>query len=456
MTFLGIDIGTTSVCGGVFNSENRKFETVTLKNNAHVSTSHSWEKIQDPDKLMALVSDIISTFSVRYPRFGGIGITGQMHGILYTDDQGNALSPLYTWEDTRGHLPVQEGLSYAGFLSDVTGYKASSGFGLVTHFYNLKNRLVPEKAYRICTIMDYVVMKLSGRKLPLIDPTNAASLGFFDSARLGFDHDALRKADIDAEILPEIKPSGTLAGFFQGNIPIYSAIGDNQASFMGSVGQMENSVLINIGTGSQISVYAPEFVKSEFIDTRPFPGGGYLLVGAALYGGKSLVLLKSFFEQTIELFAPECSREIDFFGVLNSLNRSVLHVEECLRVDPVFKGSRRDPARKGTISQVSPVNFTPEFLMAGFLKGISMELVDFFREMPGATNREFKYLIGSGNAIRMNPILRDVVETAFNMKLLIPAHAEEAAFGACLCAMVGRQHVANFRDAGSLVDYEIP
>ena len=79
------------------------------------------------------------------------------------------------------------------------------------------------------------------------------------------------------------------------NISVYTAIGDNQASFLGSIRDIRHSIHITVGTSSQISVYSDDYVNVPLLDTRPLPGGGYILVGAALCGGCSFSLLKKFF-----------------------------------------------------------------------------------------------------------------------------------------------------------------
>lgn len=456
MKFVGIDIGTTTVCGIVFNMRNRKIDTVTLRNNASLHSSNPWEKTQDPDKLMCLVLDILKIFSDKYVKIAGIGFTGQMHGILYTDKNGNAVSPLFTWEDKRGNLHLANGQSYVSYLTSNSGYNLASGYGLVTHFYNLRNKLVPEGAVSLCTIMDYMVMKLVGKNLPVIDATNAASLGFFDIRKLVFDQEALLNLGIRTDILPEIVPSGAFVGLYKGQTPVYSAIGDNQASFLGSVCQIDKAVLINIGTGSQISVYSKEFIVNETLDIRPFPGGGYLLVGAALYGGKSLVLLNSFFEKTLQFFSQECLDGNDFYKKLNSIDRSLLTGQNCLNVLPLFNGSRSNPSVLGAISQISDANFTPESLMAGFLKGICSELLNFFNELPVLMRSELNKIIGSGNAVRQNLVLREMLEITFEKRLFISVYTEEAAFGACICAIVGGNHVSGFLNGGSLIDIDNP
>ena len=44
-----------------------------------------------------------------------------MHGIVYIDGHGNALSPLITWQDGRGDLSYRDGLTYAEHLSKASG-----------------------------------------------------------------------------------------------------------------------------------------------------------------------------------------------------------------------------------------------------------------------------------------------------------------------------------------------
>ena len=69
-------------------------------------------------------------------------------------------------------------------------------------------------------------------------------------------------------------PSASIAGYFE-KIPVYAAIGDNQASFLGSVRDKDHSIHITVGTSSQISIYTDRYMEIDSLDTRPLPGGGY-------------------------------------------------------------------------------------------------------------------------------------------------------------------------------------
>lgn len=452
LQFAGIDIGTSTISGIIYDPETRDRRSVTRKNSSRLTSDNDWEDLQDPEIILSIVREILDDFLARYDHIRGIGITGQMHGILYVDGKGNSISPLYTWQDRRGDLLFQDGLSYANYLAQKTAYRVATGYGLVTHFYNLKNNLVPVGSHRICTIMDYIVMKLANNKVPVIDPSNAASLGFFDMKTSAFNSGALKKVSISQDILPGIVSSRLIAGYYKDGLFVSNAIGDNQAGFLGSVSDIEKSVLINIGTSSQISVYTDHYAKEYGLELRPFPGGGYLLVGSALSGGSSLEILRNFYMETLKMFGNKQDEEIDFYEALNSLEYSKEDLNE-LRVDVFFRGTRMEPHKKGSIANISASNFTPANLTLGFLHGISRELLGFFEKIPENNKKQIQKLIGSGNAIRMNTLLCRILEDIFGRKMDIPDNSEQAAFGACLGAMVAGKYVNSYRDLGQFISY---
>jgi len=65
-----------------------------------------------------------------------------------------------------------------------------------------------------------------------------------------------------------------------------------------------------------------------------------------------------------------------------------------------------------------------------------------------------RHLIAAGNGMRENPLLRQLVGEAFGLKVLVPRHREEAAYGAALTAAVGAGIFPDFRAAAKLIRYE--
>ncbi len=430
MYFIGIDIGTSSICGVAYCPATGESASITKENHATITAHDTWDKKQDPDIIIGIVSDIIADFRSRFSDISGIGFSGQMHGIVYTDIRGNAVSPLYTWQDGRGNLDFKDGTSYVDSLKALSGYPLATGYGLVTHFYNLKNGLIPDNAAKLCTIMDYAVMRLTGRTTPLIDPSNAAALGLFDKRQLAFDRTAVSKAGMDTDILPEVATSVSAAGYFEG-IPVYTAIGDNQASFLGSVRDKEHSIQITVGTSSQISIYSKEYLEVPSLDTRPLPGGGYLLVGAALCGGYSYALLKNFFKDTVCLFTDREPSDADLYRIMTATPYQV-PTPESLTAETLFLGTRENPGKRGSIANISASNLTPQNLILAFVQGVCSELYDFFELLPETLKQDKTILVGSGNGLKRNNLLRKALEGRFARPLQLSDVQEEAAFGACV------------------------
>lgn len=444
MNFLGIDIGTSSICGIVYNTVSKDIVSIAKINNTDMLSCNVWEKVQDANAIVDIVLDLIQELRIQYPDIKGIGLSGQMHGILYVNAEGEAVSPLYTWQDMRGSLLYKDGMSYAAYLSKQTGFPLSTGFGLVTHYYNKVNSLVPQNAVKLCTIMDYTAMRLTGKCEPLVDCSNAASLGFFDKEKLAFDKEALWNVGIDNSILPEIGKAFSRVGHYE-NISVYTAIGDNQASFLGSIRDIRHSIHITVGTSSQISVYSDDYVDVPLLDTRPLPGGGYILVGAALCGGCSFSLLKKFFSETIKLYTGEEMDDTDLYKIMVSVPYKEVQ-EDDIRVETLFGGTRSHPEKRGKIMNISCLNWHPENLIRGFLEGMSQELYDFYQLLPNSIRERKTILVGSGNGIKRNPLLCQILEERFKCHLQVSACREEAALGACICGMVGNGYINNFTD----------
>ena len=428
MHYIGIDIGTSSICGVAYNPESGATHTVTRANKASLQTDDTDEKIQDPDSIADCVRSILNELIDTHSDAVSIGLSGQMHGILYVGSEGNALSPLYTWQDGRGNRPMNNGRSYAEYLEEISGYPVATGYGLVTHFYNSRNDLVPHNASRLCTIMDYVGMRLAGRRTPITDCSNGASLGFFDKRRLCFDHNALSRAGIDAAILPDLALSATMLGHYR-NIPVYSAIGDNQAAYIGSVADRSSAVHVTVGTSSQISVYTPEYVEVDTLDTRPLPGGGYILVGAELCGGYSFAILKNFFAETARLICGKAMSDSDIYAAMMSVPYLA---DSALSVETLFDGTRQDPGKRGSVTGISSSNFTPQELICGFARGICDALHAYYRLLPPSLQENKTHIVASGNGLRRNPLLRQALEDHFGLPVILSACAEEAALGAAL------------------------
>ena len=87
MKVLGLDIGTTTV-SAVVTEKGHVLSALTLSNNAFLPSPHPWEKIQDPLIIRRTALDAVEQLLSAHPDVQRIGVTGQMHGIVYLDSLG--------------------------------------------------------------------------------------------------------------------------------------------------------------------------------------------------------------------------------------------------------------------------------------------------------------------------------------------------------------------------------
>ena len=86
MKTLGIDIGTTSVSLSVLDGESgEQVKAVTVGNDSFIETAEPWARLQDAEAIRHKVLEETERILSEYQDVGGIGLTGQMHGILYVD-----------------------------------------------------------------------------------------------------------------------------------------------------------------------------------------------------------------------------------------------------------------------------------------------------------------------------------------------------------------------------------
>ena len=413
MYTIGIDIGTTKLCAIKYNNESGTVEkTVSASNSFDISSDLFFEHLQDPEGIYQAVVSLLEDIGTEDVR--GIGISNQMHGIVYYDKNGFAVSPLYTWQDLRGNESYHDGCSYA----DVFG--APAGYGLTTDFYNETNGIIPDNTVGLCSIGDYIVMKLCGKTEPLTHITNAASFGRFDVVKNCF--------TVDNPRLPEVTSDFTVAGEY-GNIPVTVAVGDNQASFIGSV-DSDDDILINIGTGSQVSYLSDNPVASDQAETRPFDGKRYLIACCALCGGRAFADAVSFVRECASLVSGK--DEKDIYPAVDRLLEG--YDGESLNVDTRFCGTRNDPGICGSINGINELNFTPAAFLSGVCDGIARELYEMLLSCDPAFFAVPRVFVGSGGGIRKNPALRRAVEKVFNSTLHYTSFNEEAAVGVALIA----------------------
>ena len=430
MRFLGLDLGTTSLSAAVVDlTAGAVLTTRSRRHGADLPADVPGSHRQDPDVLVAGASGLLRELAAETGPFAGVGVTGQMHGVLYTDAGGRAVSPVYTWLDRRAGMRGGRAgeKTYPELFADATGESVPLGYGALTHFTLQRTGRVPASATHLCTPADYLVMRLADLAQPVIDPTLAHSLGLFDLGRNTF---AAGWSALESLVRLPALSGGVVVGH-QGDVPVVTAIGDNQASFIGSVGNPRNTASVTLGTSGQVCCVSPARPahSGPELEVRPFPGGSFLLVGASLTGGKALEVLANLIDSVAAALTGR--RAEDPYALLEATSAPPPYPV----VDTRFAGSRGG-AQAGAITGVTMENLTLPHLAYGFAQGVVDELHAFWAgafAKAGAT-AGVTGLVGSGNALRRSTLVQERLSETFGLPLTLTEHPEEAAVGAALYA----------------------
>lgn len=461
-TLIGLDIGTTKICA-VALSAKRGILLATENSLNGAGGSDSSE--QQADRIMTRAMELLCRLNQR-PELKNckplaIGVTGQMHGIVLVDQQGQPLTPLINWQDQGGNKIYETTKrTYAQELIHRLGSEAversgcvpATGYGGVTLLRLAEEHMLPSQGIAL-TIHDMMVRALCGQAAT--DPTSAASWSLFDVAENRWFPQAAEILRVPRSILPEVLPTGHQAGTLLPDIaaktgltagtPVAVALGDNQASFIGSVPSLPDTLLINLGTGGQMSVPIDHFIRVKGLDTRPLVAGYRLLVGASLCGGRAYQVLERFFRRIGE----EVLGIKDVPPLYETMNQLASEAStQCggIKARTLFAGSRLDPLSRGAFEGLTAENLTPADLTRAVICGMIQELAGFY-ELAKSAGAHGTRMAGAGNAVRRNRIVRTELESRFAMPLQLPPYHEEAAVGAALTA---GKSIGVFRDWESI------
>jgi glycerol kinase len=248
-----IDQGTTSSRCIVFDADGR---VVGLDQREHRQyypqpgwvehdATEIWANVQ------AVVAGALDRAGIAATDLAAYGITNQRETTLLWDaTTGEPVAPAIVWQDTRT----------AGLLTglDAKVIRERSGLPVATYFSAPKVRWVLDSdpdlqrraeagELRFGTMDTWLIAKLTGRHAT--DVTNASRTMLMNLSTLDWDEVLLDTFGIPRAILPEILPSSQVYGDYQ-NVPVASALGDQQAALFGQTCFTPGEAKCTYGTGS--------------------------------------------------------------------------------------------------------------------------------------------------------------------------------------------------------------
>jgi sugar (pentulose or hexulose) kinase len=449
---LALDLGTTSITAIAVDEAGRIVTQITRENDAAVAGLAAGRAEQDPRCIFTLALEALRELADNMT--GSplcLGLTGQMHGTLLVDSERNPLTNLITWQDRRAneivlgtettHLECL--LSRCSVLAlDPTGCRLSPGYMGVTLSVLQSQDELPAAAHRASLLADWIGAELCDEPI-VTDRSNAASSGIYDLQSDCWSTELLAACDLSGDLFPTVRESGVVIGRLTpevaaetglpSGLPVCNAIGDNQAAVLGSVPSHEPAIQINIGTGGQISWPAPDFTRVADMDTRYLPHDRFMLVGAGLAGGDAFAWVNRTATSWLKSLGLDVPTEQIYEAMTTQAADLSAHNDD-LTCNPLFRGTRRQPLARGEFSGVSLDNFTLGHVSRAVLQGIAAGMKWFYDNAGDQQPQSIQRIIGSGNGLRKNPLLVEIIEREFERPVLLPSHEEAAAYGTALLA----------------------
>jgi sugar (pentulose or hexulose) kinase len=482
---LGLDLGTTTTSAIAVREDGSVAASVTEPHNADVREIQQFvpgAAHQSPERHFETAIRILRELVAQVDASPcSLGLSGQMHGGMLIDAQRIPASDVITWQDRSSTIVRSDGTTDLDvFRSQVpileiakTGCNLSAGYlGVILLTLQRSSRFEPGGALRIppnsrwaVLLADWIAAQFCAQA-PVTDRSNAASTGLYNLQDDCWSDALVAAAGIDWSLLPEVRESGEVIGDLAPEIaartglpaglPVCNAIGDNQAAVLGSMPAGEAALQINVGTGGQINWPVAEFVRVDGMDTRYLPLGRYMLVGAGTAGGAAYEWVRQTAEswrlqlQTSDLRPPAS----ELYEHLNTLAAAVSEDADGLVCEPFFRGTRRRPESRGMFRGIDERNFTPGHVARAVLNGIAAALHSFFNSAGEHRPPTVTRIIGSGNGLRQNRLLVETLARVFQREVWLPAHCEEAAYGAALLAGTQTGVWRNLEDAGKCIRLE--
>ncbi|MDR0429605.1 MAG: hypothetical protein LBH58_03900 [Tannerellaceae bacterium] len=436
---IGIDFGTTSLSVSFVDAGDKQIKKVISRNtNAYIPSENPLVREQSVEVLTESFKNVLDEINfLPGVKIEAYGFTGQMHGIVGLGKNGEAITNLVTWEDRSGEMILDDGSKMIDKIKTLSGNDSiSCGYGIIT----LYKWLVLEgrkDIFGFCSIADYFAGLLSGKIA--MSPTMAHSVGLFDMTSNTWNRESIEKLGIDFRIFPEIVDESSIIGYAN-DIPVVSAIGDNQASFLGIVSGKETGMVLNIGTGTQISVLIDQkeialydkYIDGAMTQLRPYDGNYYLMATSFVNGGSSYRSLFNFMKATAEnLFGLNNIDENTLWENMEKAACDSFEKGDLPDVCPLLSNERIDHGMKGAITGITLHNFHPGNLIAGFLKGLAYY---YKSALNPQILQKAEFIYGSGNGLKKNKLFARITEQVFGKPLRLTQYDEEAAFGAAMNA----------------------
>jgi xylulokinase len=437
---IGIDVGTTGVKTIAISPEGQVL--ATAEQAYPLSTPRPGWSEQDPeDWWRATQATLEAVAAAGVADVRGIGLSGQMHGLVCLDERDRVLRPAILWNDQRTAAECAEIEARFGLdrLIQLTGNRALTGFTAPKILWLRRHE--PDVYSRIARILlpkDYIRLRLTGEHA--IDVSDASGTLLFDVANRRWSDEVTEALEIPRSWLPHSLESPEISGRMAQGVPVAAGAGDQAAAALGVGIDRPGPLSLVLGTSGVVFAALPSFAAEPQARVHVFchavPGAWHAM-GVMLSAAGSL----QWFRDTLAAGVP--------FTDLDAQAAEWAPGSDGLIFLPYLAGERTphaDPDARGAFIGLS-LRHDRAAMVRAVMEGVAYGLRDSLELLIALGVGAVRGRASGGGA--RSRLWLSIVASTLGMPVEIAAVEEGSAFGA---ALLGGVAGGVFRDVHEAVE----
>jgi len=448
---IGIDIGTSGTKTVLFDENGKKIASSTVEYPLY-QPQNGWAE-QDPhDWWHASYTSckaVMEQSGVSPEDVSGVGLSGQMHGLVMLDGEGEVLRRSIIWCDgrTAEECEIIEELIGHDRLIEITANPALTGFTASKIMWVKRHE--PEifaKCKRILLPKDYVRFMLTGEAAT--DVSDASGMQLMNIGERCWSEEVCEKLGIDMAMLAKLYESPEISGYvteeasrltgLAAGTPVVAGAGDNAAAAVGMAVVRDGRAFTTIGTSGVVFAHTDKMSIDPAGRAHTFccavPGAWHVM-GVTQAAGLSLRWLRD----TVcadEIRSAE-ENGVDPYVIMDGeAEKSPIGANKLLFL-PYLMGERTphlDPGARGAFIGLSAMHTRGDLIRA-VMEGVCYSQADslgVLREM----NTEVSGMLVCGGGGK-SPLWRQMLADVYGIPCSRIESDEGPALGAAILAMVG-------------------
>ncbi|MBD5434416.1 MAG: xylulokinase [Treponemataceae bacterium] len=462
---IGVDLGTSGTKTVLFAEDGTVAASCTIEYPLY-QPQNGWAE-QDPldwwNAVCGTTKAVIAKAGISASEIKGVGLSGQMHGLVMLDKSGNVLRKSIIWCDQRTAKECEEITQKVGAenLIKITANPALTGFTASKIMWVKNNEPeIYEKCAHILLPKDFIRYKLTGEFATEV--SDASGMQLLDVPNRKWSDQVLDALQIDKSLLgkvyesPEItgkvtKAASDLTGLAEGTAVVGGA-GDNAAAAVGTGTVQDGRAFTTIGTSGVVFAHTsklsidPKGRVHTFCCAVP---GAWHVMGVTQGAGLSLKWFRDNFCHE-EMIAAAGMKKDPYFLMDKQAEEIPIGSDRLLYL-PYLMGERTphlDPNCRGVFFGLSAMH-TRQHLLRAVMEGVTFsqrDSVEVLREM-GVSINEMLACGGGGSS----PLWRQMLADVYGCPVKTVVSKEGPALGVAILAGAGTGVYSSVQDGCAAV-----